>query len=112
MKHLSKFVRLRALLFIVATGACAVQNDKFIEFKSDVGNTIFAPSQWKAENQGSVWTLTSPDNHAVITVFTFTVEGTGSTADLRNAMINNSLPDIEGGWQQQETPSIALSHDH
>ncbi len=82
----------------------AVKQDTFIEFKSQLGNTILHPSQWTVEDNGDLFTILSPDEQAVIRVLTFTVEGTGSMADFQETMVAG----VSGDWKVSEWTDIEI----
>ncbi|GAA4468804.1 hypothetical protein [Novipirellula rosea] len=71
-----------------------MNQDLFIEFKSRLGNSIVHPSQWRTEDNGDSFTLASPDDQAVITALTFTVEGTGAMTDFQSIIESQ----IDGDW--------------
>jgi hypothetical protein len=100
--------RLLISLILLTSGGCSVQKDRFVKFESQVGNSIIAPSQWKSDDRGAVWYLESPDSTAALTVFTFTVEGSGSLDDLRTLVVANRLGEVEGGWRETPKPSLTL----
>jgi hypothetical protein len=102
--------RLRTLLIVLALGACSVQKDKAIKFESDIGNSLIAPSDWKSDDRGAVWYLESPDGQTAISVFTFTVEGSGSLDDIKSLMISHRIaqPDADSTWRESARPSLSL----
>jgi hypothetical protein len=99
-----------ALLAMLSTG-CTTEVDrmgagvKFVSFKGSTG-VFVAPSEFVLEDNGSQWTLTSPDKQAVFNVFTFTVEGSGTPENLGNRMLDQLAPKDEKWtapkWQETE----------
>lgn len=86
-------------------GKSKVQSDSFVEFKSQLGNTIVILSQWKSEeDDGNVFRLTSPDGHATIHVHTFTVAGSGTLTQFQDVM----LSDFEGNWQDSDWSEVEI----
>jgi len=70
-----------------------MSRDQLITFKSKLGNTIVCPSQWKSQDDGAQWSLTSPDGHALIHIWTCTVEGSGSHEDFEQTVLMNLMDD-------------------
>jgi hypothetical protein len=71
-----------------------VTQDIYVEFKSRAGNSIVHPSQWRTEDNGDSFTVSSPDDQAIITALTFTVDGTGPMIEFQS-MIESQ---IDGNW--------------
>jgi hypothetical protein len=80
-----------------------VKEVAFVEFKSQLGNTIVHP-QWSAEDNGDAFSLTSPDGQAVINVLTFTVEGTGTLRDFQDMMVSQ----VEGKWRDSDWTDVVI----
>ncbi len=78
--------------------------DTFIKFQSQIGNTINYPSQWLTEDEGDTFRLWSPDGHAVISVATFTVAGSGSLEEFQETMVSS----IKGDWRRSEATTIDI----
>ncbi|HUG93065.1 MAG TPA: hypothetical protein VML55_19650 [Planctomycetaceae bacterium] len=73
-----------------------VNKVSMVEFRSHIGNTIVYPCFWAVEDNGNVFGLKSPDGHAVINVFTFTVAGSGSFEEFRDLMLSLA----PGDWEE------------
>ena len=71
-----------------------VTQDSFVEFTSRAGNSITHPAQWKANDNGDSFTLTSPDDQAIINVLTFAVEGTGTISEFQSIIESQ----VDGDW--------------
>jgi hypothetical protein len=70
-----------------------MSRDRLVQFSSRLGNLIVCPSQWKTEDNGAQWTLTSPDDHALILIWTCTVEGSGSHEEFEQTVLMNLMSD-------------------
>lgn len=73
---------------MTADNESVVNQDTFVEFKSQLGNTIVYPSQWTPKDKGDAFSLASPDGQAVINALTFTAEGTGTLAEFQDMMVS------------------------
>lgn len=82
----------------------AIKKDTFIEFESEIGNTIVCLSQWSFEDKGDVFSLTSPDEQAIINVLTFTVEGSDSQEQFQDRIVKG----LSGDWRESEWKEIAI----
>jgi hypothetical protein len=88
-----------------------MEEDHFVEMRSQVGNVLLAPSIWSTEEQGSSWYIRSTDGHAVISVFTYKADGSGSLEDFGNLIATWTLPDGETGWQASSWSPIVLKQN-
>jgi hypothetical protein len=89
--------------------SATVQQDRYVELESQIGNKLTVPSRWSTEEDGTAWYVRSPDNQAVINVFTYTAEGSGSPEDLGNLVAKWTLPAGETGWQESAWYPISLN---
>jgi hypothetical protein len=81
-----------------------IGDDVFVQFTSQVGNRIVHPSQWTTEDNGDAFTLTSPDEQAVVSVLTFTVEGSGTLSEFQLTVVSG----LEGDWHDSEWTDIEI----
>ncbi len=81
-----------------------VKQDTFVEFKSQLGNTIVHPSEWLPGDTGDAFSLASPDGRAIINVLTFTVEGTGTLGEFQDMMVSQ----IDGDRRDSEWTDIDI----
>ena len=75
------------------SSAPAVKTDVMVELRSHAGNTIVIPSMWSADDRGDTWNLKSPDGQVVLTIWTFTVEGSGSFDQFRDRVSGEIVKD-------------------
>ena len=73
-----------------------------------MGNTLTLPSQFRADEKGHTWTLTSPDGNTKINVITFTVEGSGSREDFKK-LLEKSI-DNDGPWKDSAWAPVRLAN--
>jgi hypothetical protein len=83
-----------------------VMEGHFDGFRSHLGSTIVCPSDWTSTDKGDTWTLKSPDHHAIITVWTFTVQGSGTMQEFQNTMASSITK--EGTWKDSEWTAINI----
>jgi hypothetical protein len=79
--------------------------EEFIEFRSELGNSIVVPSRWSAEDRGASFTITSEDGHAVISALTFAVKGSGSLDAFQDLMVSSQC---DGEWQDSPWADIEI----
>jgi hypothetical protein len=75
-----------------------VNQDTFVEFTSQIGNTIVIPSQWSQDNDGGRFRLESPDGQALIMGLTSTDDGTGELTEFGDMMVER----IDGDWKDAQ----------
>jgi hypothetical protein len=78
----------------------------FDGFRSHLGSTITCPSDWISTDKGDTWTLKSPDHHATITIWTFTVQGSGTMQEFQNTMASSITK--EGAWKNSDWVSMDI----
>jgi hypothetical protein len=83
----------------------------FIEFRSHIGNTIVAPDFWTSEDFGSRYVLRTSDNHAVIWLLTFTVEGSGTIEAFRDWVMLDRVPADPSAWKSSEWSPVMIGQD-
>lgn len=88
--------------------AVPVRSDTFVKFTSHLGSSFTAPSQWTMTDEGSTFSLKSPDGHAVISAMVFTAEGSGSLEDFRELTASTLLPKTATGWKDSQWSTIKL----
>jgi hypothetical protein len=87
------------------SGSAVIQGH-FDGFRSHLGSTIVCPSDWNSTDKGDTWTLKSPDHHATISIWTFTVQGSGTMQEFQNTMGSSITKD--GAWKNSDWAPIEI----
>ena len=85
-----------------------VKRDTYVEFKSHLGNTFVAPSQWTMFDKGDTFALNSPDGQATIMSIMYTAEGSGSLQEFGETMTRGLLPEGATDWQESDWTTIDI----
>jgi hypothetical protein len=91
-----------------APQADVVKSDRFVKFTSHLGSSFTAPSQWTMSEEGTTFSLKSPDGHAVISAMVFTAEGSGTLEEFRELTASSLLPKNATGWKDSPWSKIKL----
>ena len=86
--------------------------DRLVTFRSHLGNSFVAPSEWEAEDKGDTYLLRSPDGNALIQVLTLPVKGGGSIEEFRETILKSHLPPECSGWTPSEWSSVEIGDSH
>ena len=81
-----------------------IKKDVIVQFQSRVGNRIRHPSQWSVEDKGDTFFLRSPDQQAMISGYTCTIEGSGSLADFQELVLSSH----SGDWEESQWADIEV----
>src|SRR5262245_18116709 len=82
---------------------------RFEAIRSQIGNELLAPSDGTFDEEGATWYIHSPNNQAVISVFTYTAEGSGSLQDFGSLIAKWMLPENESDWLETAWSPISLT---